>query len=593
MRPLSLTLAILALIAGSRVAAAQRDAVARGGDTSFTRADAQHDMALLMKIRNPHGVQSLEQVTLGGSKQWISIRGTNRDNPLMLFIHGGPGDAMMTREWAFQRPWEDFFTVVQWDQRGGGKNALADTSKAMQATFSVARDVADAEELVALLRQRFGKQKIVIVGHSFGTVIGSELAARHPDWVSVYVGIGQASPNGESMLYDDVLALAHAAKNATAVAQLDSMKGYPNVPGAALARDVATLRRWSRFFGGAWYGDQDWSAYSAIQWLGPEYTDAEMRAFGPAEGRVTARVLSADFFGQDAKLARHFDVPVVFMMGRHDLHTPYSAAKRYFDSLTAPSKRFVTFEESAHVPFLEEPGHFLEALLRDVQPLAAERAEAWTSLFDGKTLSGWHGLGYEKTPPGLWVVEDGAIVRVPNGRAPVQADGQPLTGMDLISDRAFRDFELSWEWKIAPGGNSGLKYNVSESLSTHMDPPHAAKGWEYQMLDDSLAEDNKLATHRTGALYDMFASSEPGATRPAGEWNSSRLIFVGNHGEHWLNGVKVVSFDLGTPAFDSAFAKSKYAKYPSWFPIRRAGQIVLQDHDAGVWFRNIKIREIK
>lgn len=91
----------------------------------------------------------------------------------------------------------------------------------------------------------------------------------------------------------------------------------------------------------------------------------------------------------------------------------------------------------------------------------------------------------------------------------------------------------------------------------------------------------------------MFPPSHPHAVKPAGEWNSSRLVFVGNHGEHWLNGGKVVSFDLGTPAADSAFAKSKYSKYPAWFPLRRKGQIVLQDHDAGVWCRNIKIREIQ
>ena len=345
-------------------------AAQRSSDTLFTRADAQHDMALLMKIRNPRGVQSLEQVTLGGVKQWISIRGADRDNPLMLFIHGGPGDAMMTREWAFQRPWEDYFTVVQWDQRGGGKNALADTSAALLSTLSVARDIADAEELVPLLLRRFNKRKLVIIGHSFGTVIGSQLAQHHPEWVSVYVGIGQAAPHGEAMLYNDVLSLARTAKNDTAVKQLDAIAGYPNVPASQLPRDVAILRRWSRYFGGAWYGDKDWSAYSAIQSLGPEYTDSELREFGPAESRVTAHVLAADFFQQDAKLPLHFDVPVVFMMGRHDLHTPYSAAKRYFDEMTAPSKQFVTFEQSAHVPFLEEPGHFFEALMQYVLPKA-------------------------------------------------------------------------------------------------------------------------------------------------------------------------------------------------------------------------------
>ena len=223
---------------------------------------------------------------------------------------------------------------------------------------------------------------------------------------------------------------------------------------------------------------------------------------------------------------------------------------------------------------------------------AAERAGGWQLLFDGKTLTGWHGLGFSDTPPGLWTVEGGAIKHVDHGKGPVQRDGQPLTGMDLISDRSFGDFELSWQWKIAEAGNSGLKYNVSESLSTAMDPPHAAKGWEYQLIDDEKAEDTKIPSHRSGALYDMFPPNDKKHVNPAEQWNTSSLIFRGNHGEHWLNGEKVVEFDLATARFDSAFAASKYKSYPAWFPVRRTGQIVLQDHGDVVWFRDIKIREL-
>jgi hypothetical protein len=223
----------------------------------------------------------------------------------------------------------------------------------------------------------------------------------------------------------------------------------------------------------------------------------------------------------------------------------------------------------------------------------AEAAAGWQLLFDGKTFRGWHGLGFADTPPGLWAVEDGAIKHVDHGRGPVQADGQPLTGMDLITDRRFGDFELAWQWKIAEAGNSGVKYNVSEALSTAMDPPHAAKGWEYQINDDEKNEDNKLATHRSGALYDMLPPNERKRVNPAGQWNASTIVFRGNHGEHWLNGEKIVEFDLGTARFDSAFAASKYHSYPSWFSTRRRGQIVLQDHGDVVWFRTIRIRELR
>ncbi len=224
---------------------------------------------------------------------------------------------------------------------------------------------------------------------------------------------------------------------------------------------------------------------------------------------------------------------------------------------------------------------------------AAEKAAGWRLLLDGRTLKGWHGLGFKDIPPGLWVVEDGAIKHVEHGKGPLQADGQPLTGMDLISDSPWRDFELSWEWKIAEAGNSGLKYNVSEELSTRMSPPHAAKGWEYQIIDDERNEDNKLPSHRSGALYDMFAPNEKKRTNPVGQWNRSKIIFRGNHGEHWLNGERILEFDQGTAAFDSAFAKSKYQSYPRWFPTRRKGHIVLQDHGDVVWFRDIKIRELR
>jgi Domain of Unknown Function (DUF1080) len=221
---------------------------------------------------------------------------------------------------------------------------------------------------------------------------------------------------------------------------------------------------------------------------------------------------------------------------------------------------------------------------------SAERDAGWRLLFDGRTLAGWHGLGLNGIPAGLWTVQDGAIVHLEKRPGAIQADGQPLDGFDLVSDSTYANFALSWDWNISRAGNSGVKYNVDENLSTTFAPPHAAKGWEYQLIDDAENEDNKLATHRTGALYDMFPPSADKRVNPAGEWNHSLLIFRGNHGEHWLNGVKVVEYDIGTPAFDAAFAKSKYAQYPAWFPVRRKGHIVLQDHDSVVRFRDIKIR---
>ena len=222
---------------------------------------------------------------------------------------------------------------------------------------------------------------------------------------------------------------------------------------------------------------------------------------------------------------------------------------------------------------------------------AAERAAGWQLLFDGHSFAGWRGLGQATVPSAHWTIEDGAIKKIASGRVPVQADGQPAAGGDLMTDRTFRDFELAWDWKVTPGANSGVKYNVSEELSTAMPPAHAAKGFEYQMLDDDRHADGKLPTHRAGALYDLVAPNADKRLNAVGEWNHSVIRFIGNHGEHWLNGRKVVEYELGSPAMAAALAASKYAPI-SWFAERRAGHIVLQDHGDEVYFRSIRIREL-
>jgi hypothetical protein len=222
---------------------------------------------------------------------------------------------------------------------------------------------------------------------------------------------------------------------------------------------------------------------------------------------------------------------------------------------------------------------------------AAEQNAGWSLLFDGKTFNGWRGLGYDSVPTAHWKIENGTIRKLADGQVPRLPDGQPAAGGDLMTRDTYRDFELTWDWKISRAGNSGVKYNVSEEISMAAAPNHAALGFEYQMLDDSLHEDNKVPSHRAGALYDLIPPNANKNLKPVGEWNSSRLVFRGNHGEHWLNGREVVDFDLGTPLMDSLLAKSKYRDIKG-FATRRAGHIVLQDHVDEVFFRNIKLRRL-
>lgn len=218
----------------------------------------------------------------------------------------------------------------------------------------------------------------------------------------------------------------------------------------------------------------------------------------------------------------------------------------------------------------------------------AERAAGWKLLFDGNTFSGWRGLGRDVIPPGHWIIEDGSIMKVAGMEVPRQANGQPLQGGDLMTIDSFENFELSFEWRISPGGNSGVKYNVSEELSTSRGGGHSALGFEYQVLDDSRHPDAADEDHRAGSLYDLIAPQSK-QLRPVGEFNQVHIVFQGNHGEHWLNGVKVVEYDLGTSLMDSLLAASKYSDIPG-FGDKRKGHIVLQDHGDAVWYRNIKIR---
>ena len=232
----------------------------------------------------------------------------------------------------------------------------------------------------------------------------------------------------------------------------------------------------------------------------------------------------------------------------------------------------------------------------------AERAAGWRLLFDGRTLTGWRGLGLTEPPPGHWTVQDGAIKKIASKNVALQPNGQRYPGGDLITTETFRNFELSWDWKMTPAGNSGVKYNVSEALSlaggktaATLSPStaqgRAALGFEYQIIDDDRHSDGKLPTHRSGALYDLITPNENKHLNPVGEWNHSVLIFNGNHGEHWLNGLKVVEYELGSPALNAALAASKY-KVIEGFATRRVTPIVLQDHTEEVYFRNIKIHEL-
>ncbi len=201
----------------------------------------------------------------------------------------------------------------------------------------------------------------------------------------------------------------------------------------------------------------------------------------------------------------------------------------------AGSQCIGTTVEAPPSPVMAQQGVLLpnHAMVNGLTP--DEQRAGWRLLFDGKTFNGWRGLGYDSVPTAHWKIENGVIRKLADGQVPRLPDGQPAAGGDLMTKETFSDFELTWDWKISRAGNSGVKYNVSEEISMANAPNHAALGFEYQMLDDSLHEDNKVPSHRAGALYDLIPPNAQKILKPVGEWNHSTIVFRGNHGEHWLN----------------------------------------------------------
>jgi hypothetical protein len=207
-----------------------------------------------------------------------------------------------------------------------------------------------------------------------------------------------------------------------------------------------------------------------------------------------------------------------------------------------------------------------------------EVSQGWKLLFDGKSLDGWRGYNKPDASSTRWRVENGVLTLPKN-------DGTDKRGQrDLISVDTYDRFELAAEWRISLGGNSGIKYFVVE------DRPDAV-GHEYQIIDDERHPDAKVGPKRqTSALYDVLAASNR-PLRPAGEWNESRIIVRGPTVEHWLNGTKVLSYELGSPELKAAIAQSKFKDVPRFGTLLK-GHILVQDHNDAVWYRSIKIRPL-
>jgi pimeloyl-ACP methyl ester carboxylesterase len=295
-----------------------------------------------------------KKMKIGSVDQWISLRSADVKNPILLFLHGGPGTAQISFSRKPQRSLERQFLVVNWDQRGAGRSY---SRSLRREDMTIERFVLDAEELVQALLRQFGQPKLYLVGHSWGSIIGARLAAKRPDLVLAYIGIGQVvdMKRGEELSYRFTLAEAERLGNAKAVRELLRI-GHP--PYRNL-HDAGVQRKWlTRLHGATAKGTP----------LGTLFRNLSVRDTRPFD---IVRFIRGAMFSlscleelqNEVNLQNdvpELNLPVFFCTGRRDYNVPFELVVEYVENLRAPRKEIIWFERSGHLPNFEEPEKFCD-----------------------------------------------------------------------------------------------------------------------------------------------------------------------------------------------------------------------------------------
>ena len=320
------------------------------------------------KIKNEKGrtktnsIATLEKVRVGGIHQSILIRGHDINNPILLFLHGGPGSAQISIAYKFQRKLEEYFTVVQWDQRGAGKSF---SRKIPEQSMSIEQFILDSNELIEQLKKRFSKNKIILVGHSWGSALGMSLIKRYPENFHFYIGMGQVvnQKEGERISYEFVLEKAKKTNNKKAIKQLEKIQN----------KEVWDLkysriqRRWLNRFGGWYHGARsNWILLKLI-FTSPEYSIIDVFRF------FIGILFSLRLMWKEVNQKINFfeqihavDVPVYFFAGKYDYNTPFELVEKFHKQLKAPKNELFWFEKSAHSPHIEEKSRFEDIMITHV-----------------------------------------------------------------------------------------------------------------------------------------------------------------------------------------------------------------------------------
>ena len=311
----------------------------------------------------PGSVATMETIRIGGIEQGVWIRGRSRKAPVLVLLHGGPGASESGLFRYYDAALEDSFVVVYWEQRGAGRSYHPEMPR---SSMTIPRMLRDLDELVDTLRGRFGVDRVALLGHSWGTILGTIYAHEHPEKVSVYVGVAQIADQsrGERLSHAWAIEQARTRGDAGALRELAAMAPAPRSVDDELALGRLVERFGGTLRGGLSTGTLIWASLRT-----DEMGLWDLARFGRGN-RFSLDALRPQYTRVDLTTLRDFEVPVVFMLGRHDWHVPAVLAADYFASLHAPRKTLVWFERSAHNPPFEQPAAFIDAMMTDVLPLA-------------------------------------------------------------------------------------------------------------------------------------------------------------------------------------------------------------------------------
>lgn len=333
---------------------------------------AREVIADLDHITAASGVQESYKLKIGGIDQWLNVRGQDKANPIILFVHGGPASPLTPTIWQFQRPIEEYFTVVNYDQRGAGKTYNEADPDSIKDTLHIARFVDDAIEIAEAVRKKYHKSKIILMGHSWGTVIGLSAAQKRPDLFYAYVGIGQVinTRDNERVSFEYAVEQAKQHSNAAALKELESIAPYPGDKPITRER-IIIARKWAQFYGGMSADRETSTYYFDAPLLSPEYDKDDVCNIDKGSLLTLGQVLP-EFLEVDFKPMISFPIPVVMFMGRHDYTTPTQQTSAWLSRVKAPYKQGVWFDHSAHMIPWEEPGKMLVSLLKYVRDFAVD-----------------------------------------------------------------------------------------------------------------------------------------------------------------------------------------------------------------------------